>query len=409
VEFLLILRALRHNRVGALLIALQIALTLAIVCNSLSVIQEYIRHMRTPSGVDEANIIVVDNSWVRQPSDLKARITADLNALRSLPSVVGVVATNAVPLGGSGWSTGIGLKPARKEDSAQTTEYFVDEHGLAAYGLRLIAGRWFTEGEISDLLVGASSSPNYSPPSAVLTRKLAAVLFPAGNALGQVVYINPATPTRTVGIVEQAQTPWASVGWGQSPIENSVFLPYRFLSGNIEYVIRTRSGALTDVLHAIPDALYSVTRQRIIARAVPFEQVRQQAYLSERSLSVTLGILCGLLMVTTACSIVGLTMYWVAQRRRQIGMRRALGARRIDILRYFHTENLLIAGGGTLLGVVVGLAGNMWLASVLALTRMSADYLVAGTLIVLGLCQLAVLWPAIRAASIPPASAIRIL
>jgi putative ABC transport system permease protein len=122
---------------------------------------------------------------------------------------------------------------------------------------------------------------------------------------------------------------------------------------------------------------------------------------------VTLAILCALLLVVTACGIVGLTMYWVAQRRRQIGMRRALGARRIDILRYFHTENLLIAGGGVLLGIAAGLVGNIWLASTLALTRMSAGYIGAGAIIVLGLCQAAVLWPALRAASIPPASAIR--
>lgn len=406
-EFLPILLALRYNRVGVSLIALQIALTLAIVCNSLSVVQEYIRHMRTPSGVDEHNIIVVDNSWVGQPAGLKARIAADLDALRSLPGVVGAVATNGVPLGGSGWNTGIGLKPAQKEATAQTAEYFADEDGLAAYGLRLIAGRWFAAEEISDLFVGESSSPNYSPPSAVLTRKLAAALFPAGDALGQVVYINPVTPTRIIGIVERAQTPWAGVGGGQSLIENSVFLPYRFLAGQINYVIRTQTGALTDVLHAVPDALYAVTRQRILGRVTTFEQVRRQAYLSERSFSVTLGILCGLLMITTGCSIVGLTTYWVAQRRHQIGTRRALGARRIDILRYFHTENLLITGCGALLGIIGGLAGNMWLASTLALTRMSAEYLFAGTLIVLALCQSAVLWPAIRAASIPPASAIR--
>ena len=52
-------------------------------------------------------------------------------------------------------------------------------------------------------------------------------------------------------------------------------------------------------------------------------------------------------------------MYWVGQRRRYIGMRRALGARRIDILRYFQTENLLIAGSGVLLGgILLGLGGN---------------------------------------------------
>ncbi|HTY51364.1 MAG TPA: ABC transporter permease, partial [Steroidobacteraceae bacterium] len=187
-EILPILRTLRHNRLGALLIALQIALTLAILCNSLSIIQAYLRHLRTPSGIDEGNILAVDNSWVGDHTDLKARIAADLTALRSLPGVVGVEATNGFPLGGGGWETGISLKPDQRRASVQTTEYFVDEHGLATYGVELIAGRWFTAAEIGDLLVDATS-PDYAPSSAVVTRRLAAALFPGGDALGQVVYV----------------------------------------------------------------------------------------------------------------------------------------------------------------------------------------------------------------------------
>jgi putative ABC transport system permease protein len=88
-------------------------------------------------------------------------------------------------------------------------------------------------------------------------------------------------------------------------------------------------------------------------------------------------------------------------------MRRALGARRADILRYFHTENLLIAGTGCLLGVAMGLSGNTWLAARLEIQRMTVTYACVGALIVLVLCQLAVLWPALRAASVPPATATR--
>jgi putative ABC transport system permease protein len=85
-------------------------------------------------------------------------------------------------------------------------------------------------------------------------------------------------------------------------------------------------------------------------------------------------------------------------------MRRALGARRLDILKYFHTENLLIAGAGCLLGIALGLALNAWLLfRVDGLTRMHPAYICSGALLVLGLCQLAVLWPALRAASVAPA------
>src|SRR5208283_141336 len=93
-----IIAALRHNKVGALLIGLQIAVTLAIICNSLSIIQQRLERTHRPSGIDEANIFTFRNRWVGRPQDLPARIHGDLTALRSMPGVVGVEATVSYPL-----------------------------------------------------------------------------------------------------------------------------------------------------------------------------------------------------------------------------------------------------------------------------------------------------------------------
>jgi putative ABC transport system permease protein len=402
-EVLPILSAMRRNKAGAMLIGLQIALTLAIVCNCLSVIQQYRAQMARPSGMDESDVFSVLNSWVGQPDDLKARTEADVTALRSLPGVVDAEATNGFPLGGSAFVTGINLKPDQKQPNASAAEYFVDEHGLAVYGVKLIAGRWFTAGEVKDLHMGDDETA----PSIVITRSLARELFPSGDALGKAVYVNSPAPIRIVGIVERAQSPWT----GASPFalndENSMFLPHRYLGNFASYLVRTRPGALATAMAAVRERLYAVTRRRIILSVSPFREIRQRAYQSQRSLSILLAVLCGLLLTVTACGIVGLVLYWVAQRRRQIGMRRALGARRVDIVRYFQLENLLIAGTGAALGIALGLAGNTWLATTLILTRMSVGYIVAGAIMVLALSQVAVLWPALRAAAIPPAAAIR--
>jgi putative ABC transport system permease protein len=402
-EILPILSALRRNKVGALLIGLQIALALAIVCNCLSVIQQYREQMARPSGMDESNVFSVNNTWVGQPDDLKARTTADIAALRSLPGVLDAEATNGFPLGGSAFVTGINVKPDQKQPTASTAEYFVDEHGLAVYGVKLIAGRWFSAGEVKELHMGDDETA----PSVVLTRGLARTLFPSGDALGQVVYVNSSAPIRVVGIVERAQSPWAGFSqFGTSP-ENSIFLPHQFVGNYASYLVRTRPGELATVMAAVRDRLYAVTRRRIIMSVTPFRETRERAYQSQRSLSILLGGLCALLLTVTACGIVGLVLYWVAQRRRQIGMRRALGARRVDILRYFQVENLLIAGTGAVIGIAIGLAGNTWLAKTLTLTRMSPGYIAVGAVVVLALSQVAVLWPALRAAAIPPAAAIR--
>ncbi len=134
---------------------------------------------------------------------------------------------------------------------------------------------------------------------------------------------------------------------------------------------------------------------------------RDEAYQDDRGLVVVLSVVCASLLAVTAFGIVGLTSYWVAQRRRQIGIRRALGATRNAIMRYFQTENLLIAGAGAAMGVALAVALNLWMVSAFEMQRLNTGYAMVGAAVVLLLGQAAVLWPAFKAASIPPAMATR--
>jgi putative ABC transport system permease protein len=120
-----------------------------------------------------------------------------------------------------------------------------------------------------------------------------------------------------------------------------------------------------------------------------------------------MAVISAILLGVTAFGILGLTSYWVSQRRRQIGIRRALGATAGNIVRYFQTENLLIVGAGSVLGILLGLAANLWMIRSVALVRLPLPYLIVGTIVVLVLGQIAVLWPALRASAVPPAIAAR--
>ncbi len=68
-QFRPIISAMRRNKVGAILIAVQMAITLAILCNALFIIQQRIALSKRPTGVDEANVVVLDNQWVGNPPD----------------------------------------------------------------------------------------------------------------------------------------------------------------------------------------------------------------------------------------------------------------------------------------------------------------------------------------------------
>jgi putative ABC transport system permease protein len=395
-----ILSAMRRNKVGAALIGVQIAITLAILCNGLFIIEQRIAYSRRPTGADERNVFVIPNQWVGNPPDLAARLQTDLAALRSLSGVVDAFATNSVVLSNSGSSEGIKLKPEQKESSASTAVYFVDEHALNSLGLKLVAGRNFNSADISD----KNGYNDQAPPAAVIvTRALADKLFPGKGALGQSIYIEPENHNiQIIGIVDRLQVPWVE-SWSNKFNDNSILEPFRFVDSYVYYVVRTQPGQLPGVLKAAEKKLFEVNRGRVVEDSKSLTESRAEAYRDDRGLAVILGVVCAALVAVTAFGVVGLTSYWVAQRRRQIGIRRALGATRYAIVRYFQTENFLIAAAGVTLGLALALSLNLWMVTTFEMERLHVSYVLVGAFFVLLLGQVAVLWPAVKAASAPPA------
>ena len=133
-EISLILVALKRNKLGALLIAMQVALTLAIVCNALFIIHQRTERIKRPTGIDEANIFTFSSQWVSDPPDLDARIAADLAALRRLPGVVDAYRSESFPLRGGGSSSSLNLQPDQVKPTARSTMYLADEHAMQTLG-----------------------------------------------------------------------------------------------------------------------------------------------------------------------------------------------------------------------------------------------------------------------------------
>jgi putative ABC transport system permease protein len=204
-----ILSALRRHKTGTILIALQIALTLAIVCNALFIISTQFEQMGRPTGLDEHNLLMVattqsgiDSSTDAGKATLDASIKADLTALRQLPEVIDAYETRSIPLSGGLWGLGMRKMPSGAYGS-HTTYFDADEHALATLGLRLVAGRNFRSDEIGE-------DDNFGilqPAVIIVSRHLADNLFPRGDALGKPVYFTSATqPSTIVGVVERMQT-----------------------------------------------------------------------------------------------------------------------------------------------------------------------------------------------------------
>lgn len=412
-----IIAALRRHKAGTTLIALQVALTLAIVCNALFIIRTQFEQMGRPTGIDEHNLLMVETtqSGVNNSTDagkatLDASITADLAALRQLPDVVDAYETRSLPLSGGLWGLGIRLAPSGPYRS-HTTYFHADEHALATLGLRLVAGRNFRSDEIG----GDDDVGVLQPAVIIVSRHLADDLFPRGDALGKQVYFTSATaPSTIVGIVERMQTSSTS-GGTDNRTWDSTLLPMRLVTPKRYYVVRAKPGRLAAAMQSVPAALYAQDPQRVIpdgsagdeAGVRSYAQIRAEAYQGDRTLAMLMGVISFILLAVTGCGIAGLSSFWVGQRRRQIGVRRALGATRHDIARYFLVENALISAAGVIVGIVLAFAFNGWLMGQFELTRLSPTYVLVGVVMLFLLSQAAALAPALRAARIAPVNAIR--
>ena len=146
---------------------------------------------------------------------------------------------------------------------------------------------------------------------------------------------------------------------------------------------------------------------RIIGKVQSIEQVRAEAYAEDRAMAIILGVVIFCLLTITALGIVGMASFWVAQRTKQIGTRRALGATKFDILRYFQTENFIITTMGLIGGGILTYAFSLYLMKAYQAPRLPWYYVPVGFVCLWALGQLAVLGPALRASRVPPAIATR--
>ncbi|TPG51308.1 FtsX-like permease family protein [Rhodanobacter glycinis] len=403
-----IVAALGRHKVATLLIVLQVALTLAVASNALFIVAMRIVHLSRPTGTDEAHIFVIRNGWTigQNATQIDANIRTDLDTLRRVPGVQDAFSSYGYPLAGDGSYISVRpkLKPDQKARGPFAMIYAADEHTINTLGTSLVAGRNFRPDEITTF----GPNDKISPPGIIITRSLADKLFPGESALSKTVYF-PGGPTRIMGILANLQGP---INITRSSDGDSVLVPAHYVDPDgVWYLLRADATDMKPVIAAALKTLQARGDLRIIdpkTGVVTMVQARERAYATDHSLAMLMGIISGLLLLATAGGIVGLSSFWVSQRRRQIGIRRSLGATTGDILRYFHAENFLIVSGGITLGILLAILVNLGLMKVFfPLPHMPLYVPLLGALLLWLLGQLAVWGPARYAAKVPPVVAIR--
>lgn len=395
------LRALMRNKIGALLIALQIALTLTIMVNAIFMMIERSAQMARPSGVDETNTFYLTNTVFASDYNQQAALAQDLQRIRNTPGVVAATQINAIPLSGGGWSMSLQNKAGDDIDGTGVAVYMVDEQGVDALGVELIAGENFTPSDI----VWRDRAATEWPDKMIITKAMAEAMFEGDwqKALGQTLYINNHEPMRIIGIIKSLQAPWS--GWDK--VENAMLVPQQLDSRNSRLFIRTEPGRRDALMPELEKALAESDKGRIVRNVKTMEQTRLDSYQEDSATYRILLVVIVVLTLITGFGIVGLAMFSINRRTRQIGTRRALGASQWQIMRYFMLENLLISSAGVAMGVAGAIGLNIWLVSSFAMKPLTPGLVLVGCVALLAVGQLAVSYPALIAARISPATATR--
>jgi putative ABC transport system permease protein len=393
-------RAILRNKGSYALIALQIAVTMAIMVNSIAIIQERASNMARPSGADEDNIVTLSSISFAPEVDMRSTIDEDLAMLRGMPGVENAIATNSFPLRGGGWSMALATEPGPGQDGVGTAIYFSDEHAVDTFGTSIVDGKNFASNEVS----WNEESVGTWPATGIITEALGKELFPEeeGSYVGKTVFINDNDPVKIVGVIDRLQAPWD--GWDR--VENTMLVPSRRDDEYVRYVIRTQPGYRDELIPQIEEAM-AKNKDRIIEDVRTMHEVRERSYTGDAAMIKMLSFIVILLTAITGLGIVGLASFSVSRRTRQIGVRRALGATKPAIMRYFMIENFIISSVGIIAGGIFAVALNIFMVQAFSLTPL-AWYVVPVAMIILWLVgQAAVLGPARRASGISPAIATR--
>lgn len=398
-----ILAALRRHRIATFLIALEIALACAVLCNACFLIVNRIQAMRVVSGVDEPSLayLSLDGYDRERASDLNARVVAGISAI---PGVKTVGLLNSIPFGDENHMNGITIDPARQRYNHVINTYIGDAQGLRALNLRLVAGRMPTPDDYRPIANGFVPRDSL----ALITRSLADSLWPGEDPLGKDFWCID-FHFRVIGVIDHLAIPNPE-SRTVAARDFSAFIPA--IPGNDvggTYVIQADSRDLPHVFREAMLAIPKIAPEAVVDHdgSGLVSDLRERYFRNDRAMvGILLGVIAALMLVT-ALGIVGLASFWVQQRRKQIGIRRAIGATRGDILRYFQTENFLIVTMGIVFGVLLAYALNLVLMKAYEVTHLPAAYLATSAIVLWLLGQLAVLGPALRAAAVPPVVATR--
>ena len=381
-----------------------------IFANVAYVIGARLEATESSTGMNLADVFWVHSHGEGKDYDQQRAVKLDLEYLRSLPGVIAACVSNAIPQTRAGLRSLVSPNQDLKENKREVFVYQSTDAIIDVLGLNLVRGRMFS----ADSVLPAPPRADVSHPDfgmeVVITEDLAKKLYGNGErSLGMPMYfslLNGRSAT-VAGVVElmQAAPPLSPM----DIVYDVVLTPAVPPGPNAIYLVRTKPGQLDAIMGRVWRELEPRQHGRLVDSMDTLAARAAQSRVADRTDAVILAILSSLVLAVTMLGLFGFASFAVTSRTKEIGTRRAIGARRADIVKLFLLENWLITTAGIVIGSITTLAFAVQLHTLLELPRMPIVFLVGsmGLIWVAGL--LAALMPALRGSAVPPAVATRVV
>ncbi len=383
------------RRAASGLVVLEVALAVVLLVGAGLIVRTFSELLSVDPGFRTDHVMTMDIAIpADRYKDVRARdgyYRRAFASLRAVPGVQEVGAAVVTPLTGNNWSAAF----ERPEQPVAPGERAPDVGWQAASGpyfkaleIPLVAGRLFDERDRPD-----------SPPVVIISEAIQTRFFRHESAVGKRVKTGDTTTAEIVGVVGDVRRaglrddPWADM-----------YFPFERNPGNqITLFVRT-AGDPDRALPALQAAIKAIDPRTVVESSRSLADVAAESVRTTKLVLWLLGMFAATALILAAVGIYGVMSYVVRQRTREIGTRIALGATRRDIVWMVMREGVWIAAGGTIAGLLIGLAATHSLASILygvstsdpATLSIAAAVLVAT---IMAACYL----PARRAASVDPA------
>ena len=392
------------SRARSLLIISQVAFSVLLLSSAGLLIRSFYNLRATDPGFDPVNLAMMDFVLPRvnysEPEKQISFYSQFLPKLRALPGVQTVGGADPAPFSNNDSSrafTIAGQPPIPKGQRPGAGYLSVDSDYFRAMRIPLKQGRVFDSRDSKD---GAHT---------IIVNEAFAKQFLNGvTAVGQRVVFegddNKPNPCEIVGVVGNAHHDEL-----RKPVEPEMYVPFeQDPSRRMFLMFRLQNAGLVGLQHMVRDVTHQIDSQLYVPELKPMQNLLAEDIAQPRFNMLLLGLFASVAMVLATIGIYGVIAYSVAQRTKEIGIRMALGAQKIDMLRMILRQSFAIIGVGLAAGIVGALALTRLMSSLLYGVSSSDISIYALVTIVLSGAALVATWfPARRAMAVDPMVALR--